>query len=70
MDVSIILLDEPVKLCAICRSDEESCQAEGPHIYDGLNFPLAVVQDETGIALSFHLSKTEAYHVMKTNYSG
>lgn len=58
----------PAHLCVVCRFPEDVCNEEFPgvHIYDGIDCPYVVYDDDLDIH-SYHLTATEAQNAMRAS---
>lgn len=61
MQLEILKLPEPVKLCVICQRTPDDCDGKGPHIYDALTYGWAIVDMDAQQPLSFHTSHDDAH---------
>jgi hypothetical protein len=59
-NLAVCQLTTAVKLCVICSKTEEACLREGPHIFDSITYPWAVVEATTRQPFSFHVTAKEA----------
>lgn len=59
-NLAVCQLTTAVKLCVICSKTEEACLREGPHIFDSITYPWAVVEVASRQPFSFHVTMKEA----------
>lgn len=61
-NLAICQLNQAVKLCVICSKTEEACTGNdpGPHIFDSITYPWAVIEATTRQPFSFHVTMKEA----------